>query len=145
METEVTVTSGFAFHVHHDRLVEWCFDYFDRVRSIKETKPKDEQELRLKLFKLIDPRYLPSYLQEAGRAYEEAERACDEAERAYEEAWRAYEEARRAYEEAGRAREEAERAYEEALKRAMPKLRKLHRELCPDCPWRGRTIFPKQV
>jgi len=32
---------------------------------------------------------------------------------------------------------------EEAIQTAMPKLEKLHAELCPDCPWDGKTIFAR--
>ncbi len=80
------VKSGLAFHVHHDKLIEFCTDYDDRVRYIKANKPADEVDLRLRLFQLIPAERLP------GR--ESAEWA------AYVEAWAAYVKARAAYDEA---------------------------------------------
>ena len=89
--------SGVAFHCHHDQLVEWCFDYDERVKFIKEHKPPEEQELRLRLFKLIPKDRLPGKLVKARAAYWKARAAYD---------WD-----------------------------------KLHKELCPDCTWDGKTIF----
>ena len=98
--------SGFAFHVHHNQLVELCTDYDERVRYIKATKPEAEQELRLRLFKLIPEDRLPQPLIKVWTAYDEARKACDEARKALNS-----------------------------------KLIKLHKELCPDCPFNGKTIF----
>lgn len=86
--------SGFAFHCHHDVLVEHVWDYDKRVNFIKENKPPNEIELRLRLFKLIPNKRLPAKLNKA---------------------W--------------------------AL--SQPMLEQLHKELCPNCPWDGETIFPK--
>lgn len=115
--------AGFAFHVHHDRLFEWCFDYDERVKAIEQDKPKHEQELRLRLFKLIPLESLPKKLVKAGEA-------CAKAWEAYAKAWEAYNKAREAYDKAGE-------AYE-------PELIELHKQLCPDCPWDGNTIFSKE-
>ena len=97
---------GYAFHVHHDTLFEWCFDYDKRVKYIKENKPKHERELRLRLFKLIPKGRIPAKLYKAWDAYDKARDACDKAG--------------------------------EAL---APEIEALHKELCPDCPWDGKTIF----
>lgn len=121
--------SGFAFHVHHDVLFEYCTDYEERVNYIKANKSADEVDLRLRLFKLIPTKRLPSILKEAeeafneaGKAYDEAEEAFYEAEEAFYEAWEAFDEAWEAYE---------------------TQIIQLHKELCPDCPWDGKTIFPR--
>ena len=66
--------SGFAFHCHHDQLVEWVTNYGERVRYIKKHKPKNEVELRLKLFKFIPLDRLPVELIKAGEAYVKAVR-----------------------------------------------------------------------
>uniref|UniRef100_A0A6H1ZYZ7 Uncharacterized protein n=1 Tax=viral metagenome TaxID=1070528 RepID=A0A6H1ZYZ7_9ZZZZ len=99
------IKSGLAFHCHHDTLVEWVSNYDERVEAIKANKPLEEQELRLRLFKLIPIERLPTELLEARAAYAKARAACA-------------------------------KAYFEGL----------HRELCPDCPWNGETIFSnKQI
>jgi tetratricopeptide (TPR) repeat protein len=184
------IKTGFAFHVHHDRLVEFCTDYDGRVAYIKSHKPEGEQELRLRLFKLIPKNKLPLQLvkametyaearetcDEAMETYAEARETCDEARETYDEAWKTYDEAWKTYaearetcdeawetyDEAGKtyaeagktyaeAREtcdEAEKTYDEAWKTyaearetCEAELIKLHAELCPDCPWDGKTIF----
>ena len=44
---------GWAIHLHHGKLVEYCYDYDKRVEFIKEYKPTSERETRLRLFKLL--------------------------------------------------------------------------------------------
>ncbi len=86
------IISGFAFHCHHDKLVEWVTNYDERVEYIKACKPPGERELRLRLFKMIPIDRLPVKLVKACAEYDFTE---------------------------------------------------LHKELCPDCPWDGKTIFPE--
>ncbi len=116
---------GFAFHVHHDILAEYCTDYVGRVAYIKSDKPPHERKLRLRLFKLIPISKLPWAL--AGVV------------EARDDAWKAYVDAR---DDAWKACDDALKASDDALKAAMPDFIKLHAELCPDCPWNGKTIFP---
>ena len=47
------VISGMYFHCHHDVLCEWVYDYQERVDYIKNHKPKNEIETRLRLFKKV--------------------------------------------------------------------------------------------
>jgi hypothetical protein len=47
-----------AIHCHHDTLVEWCWDYDERVRFIETEKPANERATRLRLFKLLPPEAL---------------------------------------------------------------------------------------
>jgi hypothetical protein len=142
------IKSGFAFHVHHDQLVEFCTDYDERERYIKENKPEKERELRLKFFKLIPEDRLPPKLVEAWKAYIEERKTYDEARETYDKAWKAYNEAektyvetRKTYDGARNAYDEAWKACNEAWKAHKADLIKLHEELCPECPWDGRTIF----
>jgi len=46
-------TAGLAIHVHHNILVENCYDYKEREEAIKAAKPLNEQEIRLRLFKML--------------------------------------------------------------------------------------------
>ena len=118
------IQSGLAFHVHHDVLMEYCTDYEERVNYIKEHKPQSEQEIRLRLFQLIPSARLPPPLVKAGKAYYKAREACVKAGETYVKAWEAYDKAWEAYE---------------------PQIVELHKELCPDCPWDGETIFPQST
>ncbi len=158
---------GFAFHVHHLILIEWCTDYQGRVDIIKQLKPAGEQELRLKLFQLIPSGRLPDALFKAKYAEIKAKDAYDkawdaeikagdiyayaEAENAYIKTGDAYDKARDAYITAGDAYITARNAwaktrdaYAEAMStyEASPECLALHAELCPECPWNGTTIFP---
>ena len=93
-------------------------------------------------------------LDKVNDAYDEALAAYDDdAEYAYYmalaaayEAEPAYVDARAAFNEAGNAWKEAKRAFVKALiiysNKFKKELEKLHTELCPDCPWDGKTLFP---
>lgn len=84
MIQQVAPRQGFAFHLHHDVLAEWCNDYEERVDYIKTNKPKAEQEPRLRLFKLIPPDRIPLPLQKAGAAYNKSLAALNKARAACE-------------------------------------------------------------
>ena len=114
----MSIEAGFAYHIHHDVLVEWCTDYAQRVKFIKEMKPKEEQKLRLRLFQLIPDaviKSLPSYA-EWEKAYAERDKAYAERDKAYAE-------------------------WDKAYAIIIAELTKLHSQLCPDCTWNGKTIF----
>jgi len=142
---------GFAFHCHHGELVEYVTDYNDRVKYIKKHKPKEEQEVRLRLFKMIPEDRLPADLIKASEACVKASEACVKAWETRAKAWEtrakareAYDKAWEAYDKAWETRAKAWEAYDKAIIKYTPELEKLHKELCPDCPWDGYTIFPKE-
>ena len=144
------VISGFAFHCHHGTLFEWVTDYDERVGYIKENKPREEVELRLKLFRMIPEDRIPKELLKAEEARYKAEEAYYKAREAYSKTLEAYYKAREAYDKAREAYYKAREAYDKAREAYCkageayyPKIEKLHSELCPDCPWDGKTIFPE--
>ena len=106
--------AGMYWHVHHDTLLEYCYDYNERRTFIERNKPANEQKLRLRLFAPVS----------------------GELPKAYHEAWKAHAEARKAYAEAWK-------AFDEVLKACDDEIQALHKIECPDCPWDGNTIFPK--
>lgn len=66
------IKQGFALHCHHNILVEYCYDYDYRVYDIKKDKPQNEQETRLRLFKILPPKVLkdiPKEYQEADQKW----------------------------------------------------------------------------
>jgi len=112
-DARMSDTPQFAWHVHHEVLVEALREPIEvRQRYIRECKSPEEQELRLRLLKPVCGE-LPSEVVEAGLAHGEA--------------WRAYDEARH--------------AYGEAITRNLPAIEALHAIECPNCPWDGYTIF----
>ena len=114
------VQKGFFWHVHHEVLIEWCYNYNERASFIRTDKRENEQETRLRLFKPVKGT-LPREVVEAGQALDKAWRAYGEALQALDKAWR---------------------AYGEALRKNMPAIEALHKKECHNCPWDGKTIFP---
>ena len=119
-----TRNSGLAFHVHHDQLVEWCFDYDERVKYITSDKPASERELRLRLFRLIPLSQLPGKQSAGYKALTEAGQKCDEAVQKLTEAVQKRTEAVQKLDEAGQKRAEAgqklveaEQKYDEAVQK----------------------------
>ena len=138
---------GFAFHVHHSILAEWCYDFNRRVEAIKQDKPKEEQELRLRLFKLIPKDRLPKDLIKAMKDYNKVWDAYDKAAKDYDKAEETYNtglsclKAAKTLESAGKALEKVGQAYVKVLNNNKDFLEILHSELCPNCPWDGESIF----
>ena len=149
-----TITKGFYWHVHHNILFEWCFDYQERVDFIKEHKPKEEIELRLKLFQ--PAKDLPEELKDAWYKYDksrqkyfEAQHKCAEARTKYKEMGQKYDDAkncvkaRHRYDKAIQKDFEVEQNYKEAGQKYNKVMKALHKKECPNCPWNGKTIFVK--
>ena len=91
------IIKGLSIHCHHDRLIEYCYDYDKRVKYIKTGKPKNEIETRLKLFKMLSkeainalPKRLIKANAERDKAYAEWDKASAEWEKAYAELNKAY-------------------------------------------------------
>jgi len=91
----------FYWHVHHDLLFEWCYDYDERVKYITDHKPIEEQPTRLRLFQPVQN--VPGGLNKAREAYHKAGEAYD------------------------------------------PEMKALHSIECPNCPWDGVSIFPREA
>lgn len=132
------------WHIHHHILLETSPDIEERIQYIKEYKPSEEMETRLRLLKPVRGKLPQSFLKawkECGRADEEVDRVREESRRAEEEVDRARlrKEYRGAWDEYYKAREEYVKAQEES----KPEIEALHAEECKDCPWDGKTIFPE--
>src|SRR3990167_10165064 len=84
-EAMTQLSTGWAIHLHHDILVEWCYDYDERVREIRREKPVAEQEIRLRLFKLLPTEAVEKLPEEWVKAYAEWEKAKAECRKAYAE------------------------------------------------------------
>jgi len=129
--------TGWAIHVHHKEMFEWCYDYEGRVKAIKDTKPKNEQGIRLRLLELLPEEAiaeLPVKLVEACKVWDEAYKARDEANKARDEAYKAWDEADNARDEAYKARDEADKAWDEADREAW------HDKWCGCKEWNGKEI-----
>ena len=71
----VEVISGLAHCQHHDKHWEYCYDLNERIKYIKEKKPKEEQALRLKLFQIVPLDKVPGKDSLEWQAYEQAKQA----------------------------------------------------------------------
>jgi hypothetical protein len=74
---------GLAMHVHHNVLFEYCYDYKERVTAIKNNKPAGEQEVRLRLFKMLSKEAieeLPEKLLKADADWDKANADLDKAD-----------------------------------------------------------------
>ena len=113
------------FHVHHDQLCELSCDIEERRRFIKKCKPKREQPRRLKLLRAMrnPPKEFRALLDELNRVHAAYCRTLT-----------------------GRARWDfvnASIACVTWLDNSRAIVRELHEKQCPNCPWNGRTIFPR--
>ena len=138
------ITSGLAFHCHHDTLAEYVSDFDERIDDIVQNKPVNEQALRLWLFKLVPMDRLPPELAKATEVCDKAREAYIKAREVYIKAREVYYKAREAYYKVREAYIKAIGAHSKAMERFAPELEKLHAELCPDCPWNGKTIFANE-
>lgn len=113
-------------HIHHKVLWEWATEPIEnRIEYIKREKPEHERPTRLRLLKEIPLDRIPPELVAAWEKYVAAGKKYDAA--AVREQWVA-----------------AREKYDAAVEKYAPQMEALHRELCPDCPWDGHTIFPKE-
>jgi len=133
----MTTKSGFAFHCHHETLVEWTYDYNDRVEYIKSEKSEEEIELRLRLFQMIPEDRIPTGLRNALEVYKKAQKVYENVLDSCDKAQKVYDKAQKVYGKAGKVYDKAWMAYKDHFIT-------LHTELCPDCPWDGWTIFPNR-
>lgn len=123
---------GLYWHVHHDRLYEWCWDEEERRDAINE---KIQEEIEVRQQRLQPVRGTlgnPDLL----AASEQARVAMDQARAASEQAFAASERARDAYMQAWA-------AYKHSVSPASAEL--LHAQECLNCPWDGVTLFPERA
>ena len=141
---------GWYWHVHHEVIVEYCYDVEERVEYIKRHKPEHEVETRLKWMTPVKGK-LPEEVvaageayNKAGEAYNKAWKARDKTLEAYRKAWEACDKARKAYYRAGEARGKAMEACDKTLEMYKDEFEALHAQEHPGCPWNGKTLFPKE-
>ena len=76
------VIKGIFWHVHYDKLCEWCYNYQERVNYIKGYKPEHEVETRLRLMKPVKGK-IPKEYKKACEKWDEAYKKWDEAYKKY--------------------------------------------------------------
>lgn len=162
--------AGFYWHVHHEVLLEWCYNYEERADYIRRRKAPDEVGVRLRLFRPVQSPLCSALVatgEDVHRKWCVCEKAREEHEKARgafnqhtealnrtpqqsEIAWTVYRKLLRAQRRAAdaclRARRDFDRgllAFDRAVEENRLCVEAFHRRECPDCPWDGKTIFPK--
>ena len=140
------VISGMYFHCHHDVLCEWVYDYQERVDYIKNHKPKNEIETRLRLFKKVKGKLPEEFVEEekkfveAWKKYDEAGKKFDEAKEKCVEAWKKYDEEWKKCVEAWKKFVEEGKRFVEAKEKYAPEIEKLHKKECGCKEWKNGQI-----
>jgi hypothetical protein len=135
-------TKGFYWHVHHDKLCEYCYDYDERVNYIKNDKPQNEIQTRLRLMKPVREE-LPKELVEADKKWDEANKKCVEACKKWNEADKKWGEAYKKCNEAYKKGNEADKEWYEAYEKYAPQLEALHKKECGCKEWNGKELVFK--
>ena len=152
----MSTIQGLAPHVHHEKLVEWCYDLEDlstvRRRYIRE-KPAWEQPTRLRLLKMVAGSLSPALTAmlvkgDALLAEGIAMWVKGDAMWVKGQAMLAKGSAMRVKGITMRVKGDALMAEGDALWGAaiaahMPELERLHALECRACPWDGTAIFPR--
>ena len=125
------LTPKYYFHIHHKILVEVLTEPLEnRIKHIKENKPEDEIELRLRLIKPVKGKLSSEFIK-ADQAYVKANQAWDKANQAWDKARQAF--------------IKASQAWDKADRDGILDLEKLHRVQC-GCGYSfiRKTIFTKE-
>jgi len=153
------------WHSGHSHLVTFLTakEAAARRKFIREQKPENERELRLRLMKRVKGE-LPLAVAKAKAAWDKANAAWNKAnvernkamaawnkanvERnkavaAWNKAYVAWDKAYVAWDKAYAALAKAYVAWDKAVADNMPALEVLHAKECKNCPWGGETIFTR--
>ena len=133
----MTEKPKYAWHVHHDVLVEELTEPIEvRQEYIRQNKPKNEIETRLRLLKPVrsDFSEYDAIRSKAWSEYDAIEsKARSECDAIRSKAWSEYDAI------VSKARSEYDAIESKAWSEyVLP----LHAKECPNCPWNGMTIFP---
>jgi len=147
----MTKHKGFCWHVHHDKLLEWCFDYDKRADFIRRHKPKDEIPIRLEWMLFVKGK-LPADLCKAGQEFDAANDKSDVARRkhaALEERClqgrKKYVVALHKWMAAIKKRDVVDDKLTALLRLHKKRIEALHKKECPNCPWDGRRLVFEKV
>jgi hypothetical protein len=146
---------AFTLHCHHEVLGETLTeDAEDRISYILSTKPEHEQALRLRLFRPASQIQLKKFNKAYAdwqKAYADWQKADADWQKAYadwqkEDADRQKADADRqkAYADRQKAYADWQKAYADWQKAYADLAALVHDKVCySNCPWNGKTIFPK--
>ena len=144
MKQTKQLNSGLSIHCHHNALIEYCYDYKERVKYIKENKFKNEQEIRLRLFKILPKEAEKDLLERYLKAYTECKKADAKWIKTYAEWKKANTEQVKTYTKWIKANAEWTKAYAEWEKAyaEWPQKSKdaFHKKWCGCKEWNGKEL-----
>jgi hypothetical protein len=147
-----------TLHCHHEVLMEQLDEPAEhRIAYILSRKPKNEQALRLRLFRPIFQEIINRNAdwQKANadwqKAYADRQKAdADYLQKAYADLQKAYADRQKAnadwqkaYADWQKANADWQKAYADRQKANAELDTAIHFDVCKDCPWDGKTIFPE--
>ena len=134
--------AGLYWHVYHERLFEWCWDVEERWKHIKDLKPPEEVETRLRLMQPVKGTLGgEEAFSEYKKALAEHSKVVAEYDEVDAKAGAEYEKAHAEY---TKAFVEYTKAWDAWISTIRPgDAEALHAIECPNCPWNGKTIFPE--
>ena len=132
---------GLDWHVRHKNLYGWCFSEEGRKAYIRQHKPIEEQETRLRLMKrIIGP--IPPMLIRLCKEASIAGRALDAAQKTRLKARGGSWGVQETYDKTLQTWLAVQEKLRSVQEICQPEMERLHAVECPDCPWNGETIFP---
>ena len=124
------------WHIHHDVLLEPLTEPLkNRIKYIKENKPKDEIELRLKLMKPVKGE-LPLEFVEAWQKYKEMK--WDSTWERYDNGWFQNDKAWESCDKEWLEYMWAKQKYNKMWQKYLSQIEALHKKECPRCPMKWR-------
>ena len=124
------VNSGIYWHVHHDELIEVYTSARERIKYIKEHKPKEQRAIRLSRMQPVKGSLPPGLRMLA--------RKLIPLKRYVYKSW--FQGIKRrdfsAYQEIADQLVTLEAQFHELVEEHWPRILELHQKECKDCPWR---------
>ena len=131
---------GFVLHCHHAILGETLTeDAENRITYILSSKSEHERALRLHLFRPVPEKLLKKFK----KAYADRQKAYADRQKADADWQKASADRQKAYADWQKADADWQKAYADWQKAYADLVKLVHNKLCKNCPWDGKTIFPK--
>jgi len=154
-KTSATTTGLLAWHVHHETLIERLTEPIEsRIEYIRDNKPKNEIDTRLRLLKLVNDQARAEKAQSeydaiVSKAQSEYNAIFSKARSEYDAIFskpRSKYDAieSKAWSDCNAIFSKARSEYDAIRSKAWSDsgLDALHKKECKKCPWDGKTIFP---
>ena len=132
-----------VLHCHHETLAEPLSEPADhRIEYILKRKPEHEQSLRLRLFRPVSQEVINRNA-DWRKAYADWRKAYADWQKADADWQKAYADWQKANADWQKANADRQKADADRQKVGDELGALIHFDVCKDCPWDGKTIFPE--